>query len=49
VTISGQPFYVSADGELYGPERTRTWHVETRAFSMPLPPREHPSAGEGTS
>lgn len=39
VSISGQPFYVSADGELYGPERTRTWHVEAGAFSMPLPPR----------
>jgi YegS/Rv2252/BmrU family lipid kinase len=37
VTISGQPFYVSADGELYGPERTRTWRVESGAFSMPLP------------
>jgi diacylglycerol kinase family enzyme len=39
VSVTGQPFYVSADGELYGPERTRTWHVEPGAFSMPLPPR----------
>jgi len=37
VTISGQPFQCSADGELYGPERNRTWHVEPGAFSMPLP------------
>jgi diacylglycerol kinase (ATP) len=38
VSVSGQDFYCSADGELYGPERNRTWHVEPAAFSMPLPP-----------
>ena len=32
VSISGQSFYCSADGEVYGPERTRTWHVEPQAF-----------------
>ncbi len=37
VSISGQSFYCSADGEIYGPESNRTWHVETAAFSMPLP------------
>lgn len=37
VSISGQAFYCSADGELYGPERNRTWHVEKAAFSMNLP------------
>jgi len=37
VSISGQSFYCSADGELYGPERNRTWHVEQGAYSMPLP------------
>jgi diacylglycerol kinase (ATP) len=37
VTLSGQPFYCSADGELYGPERLRTWHIEPGAYSMPLP------------
>ncbi len=40
VTVSGQAFWCSADGELSGPERTRTWRVEPGAFSMPLPPRE---------
>ena len=35
--VSGQDFYCSADGELYGPERNRTWHLEPAAFSMPLP------------
>ncbi len=37
VTISGQDFYCSADGELYGPERNRTWKLEPAAFKMPLP------------
>ena len=37
VSVSGQPFYCSADGELYGPERNRTWHVERGAFAMSLP------------
>jgi diacylglycerol kinase (ATP) len=37
VTVSGQNFYCSADGELYGPERNRTWHIEPGAYSMPLP------------
>jgi diacylglycerol kinase (ATP) len=37
VSISGQPFYCSADGELYGPERDRSWRLEREAFSMVLP------------
>jgi diacylglycerol kinase (ATP) len=37
VSISGQDFYCSADGEVYGPERNRSWHVEPGAFAMPLP------------
>jgi diacylglycerol kinase (ATP) len=37
VTISGQDFYCSADGERYGPERNRSWRLEQGAFSMPLP------------
>lgn len=37
VSVSGQAFYCSSDGELYGPERNRTWHVERAAFSMSLP------------
>ena len=28
VSISGEEFYCAADGEIYGPERHRTWHVE---------------------
>jgi diacylglycerol kinase (ATP) len=37
VSVSGQSFYCSADGEVYGPERHRTWRVERGAFQMPLP------------
>lgn len=37
VSVSGQDFYCSADGEIYGPERNRSWRVEPAAFSMPLP------------
>jgi len=37
VTVTGQNFYCSADGEIYGPERHRTWHVEKGAMRMSLP------------
>jgi YegS/Rv2252/BmrU family lipid kinase len=37
VSISGQDFYCSADGEVYGPERQRTWRVEPGALRMALP------------
>ena len=37
VTVSGQGFYCSADGELFGPERNRGWHLEPGAFAMSLP------------
>ena len=37
VTISGDEFYISADGELSGPERQRSWHVEPGAYSFILP------------
>jgi YegS/Rv2252/BmrU family lipid kinase len=37
VSVSGGPFWCSADGEIYGPERQRTWHVETEAYRMVLP------------
>jgi diacylglycerol kinase (ATP) len=37
VSIGGGRFYVSADGEIYGPERHRTWRVEPAAYSMVLP------------
>lgn len=37
VSINGQNFYCSADGEVYGPERQRTWRVEQAAMRMTLP------------
>lgn len=37
VSVSGGPFWCSADGEIYGPERHRTWHVETAAYHFLLP------------
>ena len=37
VTVSGETFWCSADGETYGPERHRSWRLETAAYSMVLP------------
>jgi len=37
VTVSGSEFWCSADGEIYGPERHRSWRVEAAAYSMILP------------
>src|SRR4051794_4507027 len=37
VSVSGGPFWCSADGEIYGPERQRTWHVEPAAYRLLLP------------
>ncbi len=37
VTIVGEEFWCSADGEVYGPERRRSWRVEPAAYSLVLP------------
>lgn len=37
VTVSGEAFWVSADGEIYGPERHRSWRLQRAAYSMVLP------------
>jgi YegS/Rv2252/BmrU family lipid kinase len=37
VTVSGDEFWISADGEISGPERQRGWHVEPAAYSFILP------------
>lgn len=34
VSVAGEAFWVSADGEIYGPERTRTWRVQPAAYSL---------------
>jgi YegS/Rv2252/BmrU family lipid kinase len=37
VKVSGDQFWLSADGEISGPERSRSWRVEPAAYSMILP------------
>ena len=37
VTVSGEEFWCSADGEISGPERRRTWRLEPAAYSLVLP------------
>jgi diacylglycerol kinase family enzyme len=37
VSVSGEAFWLSADGEVAGPEGRRTWHVERAAYSLLLP------------
>lgn len=37
VMVRGDEFWVSADGEVYGPERSRTWRLERDAYRMVLP------------
>ncbi len=37
VKVSGDEFWLSADGEVSGPERSRSWRLERAAYSMILP------------
>ncbi len=37
VTVVGEEFWVSADGEIDGPERRRSWRLEQAAYEMVLP------------
>lgn len=37
VTISGEDFWLSADGEISGPETRRSWHIEPGAYNLLLP------------
>lgn len=37
VTVSGEEFWTSADGEIDGPERRRTWRVEPGAYRLLRP------------
>jgi hypothetical protein len=36
VSVSGGPFWCSADGEIYGPEQRRTWRLEPEAYHLLL-------------
>lgn len=37
VKVSGEEFWASADGEIYGPETSRTWRLERHAYAILLP------------
>ncbi|WP_307853603.1 diacylglycerol/lipid kinase family protein [Nocardioides palaemonis] len=37
VKVSGDEFWLSADGEISGPERSRSWRLESAAYRMILP------------
>ena len=37
VSVSGEAFWCSADGEIYGPERHRSWRLEPAAYSLLVP------------
>lgn len=37
VKVSGDEFWLSADGEISGPERSRSWRLESGAYRMILP------------
>ena len=37
VSLSDEDFWISADGEISGPEGRRAWHVERAAYSMLVP------------
>ena len=37
VSVAGEEFWVSADGEIDGPERARSWRLEPAAYHMVLP------------
>jgi diacylglycerol kinase family enzyme len=39
ISVAGEAFWCSADGEISGPERQRTWHIEPAAYSLVLPRR----------
>ena len=37
VTVVGEEFWCSADGETYGPVRRRTWRIEPAAYTLLVP------------
>lgn len=45
VSVTGSEFWCSADGEISGPERSRTWRIEPAAYHMVLPDPGHEQAG----
>jgi diacylglycerol kinase (ATP) len=49
VTVSGEKFYLAADGEIEGPERRRSWHLEQGAYSMVVPEVDRSFSTRGSS
>ncbi|QWC86825.1 diacylglycerol kinase [Nocardioidaceae bacterium] len=47
VTVAGDKFYISADGEISGPYTSRTWRLHRRAIPMHLDPDRDTGAGAG--
>ena len=45
VSVSGESFFTSADGEISGPERQRTWRIVPSAYTMLLPPEGSDATG----
>jgi YegS/Rv2252/BmrU family lipid kinase len=43
VTVAGEDFFLAADGEISGPERRRSWHLEKGAYSLIVPDLVVPS------
>lgn len=37
VTVTGEEFWISADGEISGPERRRSWRLQRAAYSLVVP------------
>ena len=46
VSVSGEKFYCSADGEIYGPERQRSWHVQEAAYRFVFPTEEQKASDQ---
>lgn len=49
VTITGEEFWISADGELSGPESRRSWHLEPGAYRLVTPPPLHDTDGSAAT
>src|ERR671916_34644 len=45
VTVAGEPFYTSADGEIYGPMPRRSWRLAKGALRMMLPKQRVAASG----
>lgn len=41
VVVSGDEFWISADGELSGPETAGSWQIRPGAYTMIVPPVQH--------